>query len=176
MVGVQTAPLRVGATEVNDEIVEAAFAAFRNEMEAIPTVTLRGGDALDSYTEPPPYDPDIDAPTDAYLEAFGYHGLPFLDPESWRHYVPRLIDYALRNLDNRTSMVTDGLIFSFRPPDREPPRLGSLSPEQEAVVVAFLERLAYGDEGVHDRQMAQQALNEWWVPDALYRPRRHDQT
>ena len=36
-------------------------------------------------------------------------------------------------------------------PDRIPQRLGSLSPEQEAVIVEFLERLAFGEEQLAER-------------------------
>jgi hypothetical protein len=67
-------------------------------------------------------------------------------------------------------MVTEGLLGSLRPPDREPPRLGSLSGEQEAVVVAVLDLLAF-DERSGCRELAMQVLEEYWVPNALYRHR-----
>ena len=41
-----------------------------------------------------------DQPTDAYLEGFAFWGLAYLDAQSWRHYLPRLIDYALRRPDD----------------------------------------------------------------------------
>ena len=43
-----------------------------------------------------PFDPAEDEPSDAYLEGFTLWGLGYLDARSWRHYLPRLIDYALR--------------------------------------------------------------------------------
>ena len=152
------------------DLVERARAAFAADTAIPPAMTLRGGAAVDGYDAPPPYDPVLDQPTDAYVEAHAYWALPHLDAGSWRGYLPRLIDYALGHLDDRSSMVTEGLLASLRPPDREPPRLGSLSAEQEAVVVAVLDVLAF-DERAIDRDFAMQVLEEYWIPGALYRQR-----
>jgi hypothetical protein len=153
-----------------DDLVARAEAAFRTDAAVLPLVTLRGGEALDSYAEPPPHDPAIDAPSDDYLERYAFSGLTYLDAASWRHYLPRLIRYALEHLGHPRSMVTEALLWSLRPPDREPPRLGSLSAEQEAVVVAVLDVLAF-DERSLDRDLAMQVLEEYWIPGALYRTR-----
>jgi hypothetical protein len=155
-----------------DQIVQRAYELFRADAEAPPPVTLRGGNALDSYNEPPPYDPAVDAPTDEYLETHAFHGLNFLDAQSWRHYLPRLIDYALRNIASNApgTMAIDALLWSLRPPDREPPRLASLSKEQEEVIVAVLDQLAFADDSVYQVD-AMEVMEEWWVPNALYRPR-----
>jgi hypothetical protein len=59
----------------------------------------------------------------------------------------------------------------FVAPDREPPRLGSLSHEQEAVVIAFLDVLAFDERSVH-KAFAMHVLEEYWIPGALYRTRR----
>ena len=59
---------------------------------------------------------------------------------------------------------------NLRPPDRTPPRLASLSPEQENVVTAFLDLLAFSESSAH-KDFACQILEEWWVPGALYRVR-----
>jgi hypothetical protein len=67
-------------------------------------------------------------------------------------------------------MVIDAFLSSLRPPDREPPRLASLSTEQEVVVAAFLDIMAFDDTSVH-QDHARTALEEWWAPGALYRPR-----
>ena len=152
------------------DLVSRAEAAFRADAVAVPAMTLRGGDALDSYTEPRAHDAAIDAPSDAYLETYGYWALAHLDAGSWRHYLPRLIAYALEHLGEPGSMVTEALLWSLRPPDREPPRLGSLSAEQEAVIVAVLDVLAF-DERSLDRDLAMQVLEEYWAPGALYRRR-----
>src|SRR5687768_17553812 len=94
------------------EIVERAFAVFRADAEVPPPLTLRGGDAADGYDVPEPFDPALDEPTDAYIEMFAYHALPFLDARSWRHYLPRLIDFVLRHPDDER-MVAEGLIYSL---------------------------------------------------------------
>ena len=157
------------------EIIRRAYEAFRADLEATPPVTLRGGEALDSYDEPPPFDPDVDEPTDGYLEAYAFHALNFLDAPSWRHYLPRLIDYALRNIASNApgTMAIDGLLWSLRPPDRDPPRLASLTPEQEAVIVAVLDELAFAEESVYKAD-AMQVMEEWWIPGALFRPKSGD--
>jgi hypothetical protein len=67
-------------------------------------------------------------------------------------------------------MAVEGLLHNLRPPDREPPRLASLTAEQEAVIVAFLEEVAFSEDSAN-RDFAMQVLEEWWIPDALYRKR-----
>jgi hypothetical protein len=153
-----------------EEIVRRAFDVFRVDADGVPPLTLRGGNAVDGYDEAEVFDPARDAPTDAYLEAFAFWGLIYLDARSWRHYLPRLIDYAFRRPED-PAMVVEALIRSLRPPDRYPPRLVTLTAEQEAVVVAFLETIALGDGDTGSRDDAQQALEEWWLPGARHRPR-----
>jgi hypothetical protein len=150
-----------------------AFEAFRPDAEAVPPLTLRGGNAVDGYDEAEPFDPACDEPTDSYIEGFAFWGLGYLDAQSWRHYLPRLIDYTFRRPDD-PAMAVEALIRSLRPPDRYPPRLATLTAEQEAVVAAFLERLALGDGIGHILDDAQQALEEWWLPGARHRPRPED--
>jgi len=117
-----------------------------------------------------PFDPALDEPTDAYLEGFAFWSLGYLDARSWRHYLPRLIDYAFR-CPSDPAMVIEALVRSLRPPDRYPPRLASLTPEQEDVVRAFLEHAALTDAVQHVQAEAQQALEEWWLlPHARCRP------
>jgi hypothetical protein len=147
-----------------------ARAVFQTDAEAVPPMTLRGGAAVDSYDVAPPYDPALDRLDDAYVEAHAYWALPHLDAASWRHYLPALIDYALRHLEDPATMVVEGLLASLRPPDRDPPRLASLSAEQERVVVATLDLLAFDPSSAH-RDFAMQVLEEYWVPNALYRSR-----
>lgn len=156
-----------------DEIVRSAFAAFRADADTAPPLTLRGGNAVDSYDVAEPFDPARDEPTDAYIEGFAFWGLGYLDAQSWRHYFPRLVSYTFRRPDD-PAMATEALIRTLRPPDRYPPRLATLTAEQEAVVVAFLETLALGDDSRHVQDDAQQALEEWWLPGARHRPRPED--
>jgi len=152
-----------------ESIVSRAFEVFRADADVPPPLTLRGANAVDSYDQPMPFDPEQDDPTDAYLEGFAFWGIGYLDAQSWRHYLPRLIDYAFRNPAD-PSMVTEALVRSLRPPDRYPPRLATLSAEQEDVVRMFLEQAALGDVIPHVQDDAQQALEEWWLPDATSRP------
>jgi hypothetical protein len=64
------------------EIVRRAFEAFRRDADSPPPLTLRGGSRVDSYDYAEPYDADLDAPTDDYIEQFAYHAMPFLDAQS----------------------------------------------------------------------------------------------
>ncbi len=150
------------------EIVRRVREAFHADALALPQMTLRGGYAEDSYDCAPPPDPELDRLSDEYLEAYTFWGLAFLDPASWRHYLPHLIDYSLRRMDD-PKMVVEGLLHNLRSPDREPPRLASLTAEQEAVIVAFLEEAAFSEDSAN-RDFATQVMEEWWIPDALYRP------
>ena len=150
-------------------IPQAAFEVFRAETEAPPPLSLRGGNDVDGYQRPAPFDPAVDEPNDAYLEGFAFWGLGYLDAKSWRHYLPRLIDYAFRRPGD-PAMVTESLVRSLRPPDRYPPRLATLTAEQEAVVRSFLEQVALGDVMPHLQADAQQALEEWWLPNPRSRP------
>lgn len=147
-------------------LVAELFTAFAQDVAATPSVTLRAGNDLDDYKQPSPYDAVADAISDAYLERYPW-GIGYLDAASWRHYLPYLIDYALRHLQDG-GLVIDSLLFSLRPPDREPPRLASLSQRQEALVTQFLEILAFEESSPYQK-FACQVLEEWWIPNALYR-------
>jgi len=138
----------------------------RNTDVIAPPMTLRGGNAVDGYDTAPPFDAELDRPTPEYLEKY-FWGIAHLDPVSWRYYLPILANYALTNVSNASNAV-DAFLASLRPPDREPPRLGSLSKEQESVVIALLDRLAFDPESVWTSQ-AMTALEEYWAPGALYR-------
>ncbi len=152
-----------------EELVRSAFEAFADDVAVPPPLTLRGGNAVDGYERPEPFDSAHDQPTDAYFEGFAFWGLGYLDAQSWRHYLPRLIDYTLRRPDD-PAMVAEALVRSLRPPDRYPPRLASLSPEQEArrrgVSGTRRTRSSVGPV----REEARQALDEWWRPTPRSRP------
>jgi hypothetical protein len=150
-------------------IVSRAFEVFHADAADTPPITLRGANEIDSYNQPMPFDPAEDEPTDTYLEGFAFWGIGYLDARSWRHYLPRLMEYAFRR-PNDPAMVTEALVRSLRPPDRYPPRLATLSTDQEDVVRAFLEQVALGDAIPHLQAEAQQALEEWWLPNARSRP------
>jgi Family of unknown function (DUF6714) len=153
--------------QIRAGIYQRANEAFHADLEASPRMTLRGGYAEDSYEQVPPPDSELDKLTDEYLETYTFWGLAYLDPASWRHYLPYLIDYAFRHMDD-PRMAIEGVLHNLRPPDRDPPRLASLNAEQETVIVAFLEEVAFSDDSAN-REFAMQVMEEWWIPDALYR-------
>lgn len=67
-------------------------------------------------------------------------------------------------------MVIEALLRSLSPPDRYPPRLATLTPDQESIVREFLEQAALGDAIPHLQDEARQALEEWWLPNPRCRP------
>jgi hypothetical protein len=146
------------------DLIADIFAAFSTEGSAFPPMTLRGGDALDADQPAPPFDVLVDAVSDEYLESHPW-GSGWLDAASWRHYLPFMMEYALRHVE-RPSDVTDALLTSFRPPDRDPPRLGSLNKAQETVVLRFLDVLAHTDASA-SRDLAAMVLSEWWTPGEI---------
>ncbi len=156
---------------MRDAIVRQAYEAFRIDVERTPSITLRGGNAIDSYGTAPPYDPEVDTIADDYLATYTFWGLGYLDAPSWRHYLPHLIAYTFRHITSLNTMAPEGLLYALRPPDREPARLATLTPEQEAVIVAFLEELAFSDDTRLYHEDAMQILDEWWLPNAHYRTR-----
>jgi hypothetical protein len=147
-------------------LVTRAFAAFASEAAAEPSITLRGGNALDDYKPSPAFDPIVDSISEAYFEEYAW-GMAYLDAASWRHCLPHLIAFSIRTM-KVGSNVTDAFLNSLRPPDREPPRLSALSAEQQSVITEFLDLLAFSKESAH-QDLACQALEEWWAPGALYR-------
>jgi hypothetical protein len=157
----------VPKSQMADNLTGRLETTFATDLAKTPATTLRSGDSVDSYGASIPFDPEIDVVSDDYLTKYCW-GVTYLDAESWRYYLPALGAFALRHLESN-SLVVDALIASLRPPDREPPRLGSLDSVQEAVVRELLEVLAYSPESAHQAE-ACQALEEWWIDGALYRP------
>jgi hypothetical protein len=150
-----------------EDLVAALGVAFELETAERPAMTLRSGDSIDVYGPVYPFDPALDAISDDYLNRFA-DGLNYLDAISWRHYLPAFGAFALAH-KGEGSNVVGALIASLRPPDREPPRLGSLSPAQEAVLRQLLEVLAFAEDSAWQND-ACQALEEWWIENPLYRP------
>jgi hypothetical protein len=158
------------------EHVRRARDAFQEDLAQPPALTLRGANAVDSYDFAEPFDAALDQPTDEYLEHLAFWAMPYLDARSWRHYLPRLIEYALAHPDD-PGMVIEATVRSLRPPDRVPARLTTLTREQEEVVIQFLEHLALSDDEESARDDARTALEEWWLPGAYFRERvtgRHE--
>ena len=147
--------------------ITADLAKSFSDLPAAPPMSLRGGNAVDDYEAAPAFDPVTDQVTPEYLEAH-FWGIPHLDSQSWRFYLPHLLSHALQNISNPGSNATDTFLFSLRPPDRDPPRFGSLSGTEEQVVAAVLDKLAFSEESVWKEQ-AMIALEEYWAPGATYR-------
>ena len=150
------------------ELVRKARDAFREDLAVSPALTLRGANAVDSYDIADPFDENADEPTDEYLEGYAFWAMPYLDAHSWRHYLPRLIEYAVAHPDD-PSMVVEATVRSLRPPDRVPARLATLTAAQEELIVAFLERLALDAGDGSPGADARTALDEWWLPGAYLR-------
>jgi len=148
------------------ELVQLVRTAFAADVEIEPAITLRGGDCLDDHRDAPPFDPDVDSVSDEYLESFHW-GVGYLDAASWRHYLPTLADYVVRHVDKGT-LVGEAFVSSLCAPDRDPPRLATLTPLQEAAVTQLLEFLAFTDGSAHQAG-ACRAIDEWWSPNALFR-------
>jgi len=150
----------------HDALIAKALEAFSLDASVDPSITLRGGNDLDDYREPSAFDPSLDSVSDTYLEQYAW-GLGYLDAASWRHYLPSFISHSVRHLTEGSNAI-DAVLNSLRPPDREPPRLASLSAEQQSIVTEFLDLLAFSNESAH-QDLACQALEEWWAPGAIYR-------
>lgn len=151
---------------MNSALIAELFSTFSKETSCTPPMSLRAGNAIDDYAAPMPFDHNHDEISDEYLESFHW-GLSYLDPVSWRHYLPYLCQYALHNIHNG-NIITNSLLNSLRPPERTPPRLSSLSHEQEIAIQHTIEHLAF-TEGSMDAELACQVLEEWWLPNSLYR-------
>jgi len=147
-------------------LISELFIAFSQEVSVPPKISLRAGDAIDDYAMPTQFEHEQDQISDDYFE--NYHwGISYLDPESWRHYLPFLFRYALHKR-KENSIVIDALLNSLRPPDRLPARLASLSIEQEKAVREAIEYLAFEENSIHT-ELACIVLEEWWLPNAIYR-------
>ena len=123
-----------------DALIARAFEVFPSKQS--PAMTLRGGDQVDAYEEPPPYDEKLDAPSDEYVAEFAYYALFHLDSESLKYYLPYLMRYAHTHMVDASAMAIDALLRVLQ---REPGENGSLSDvseDQEHIIREFVEALA----------------------------------
>jgi hypothetical protein len=155
---------------MDDKIIADSIRVFGKYVAKEPRICLRAGNALDNYEEPPKYDSIVDSPTDEYLEKY-YWGILYLDHDSWKYYLPILINYSVKNKADKGAMVIDSFLASLRPPDRKPARLGSLSKDEEKVILELLDHLAF-DENSGWNDVALMLLEEYWGPGALYREQK----
>jgi hypothetical protein len=147
-------------------VTARVIAAFKSELQTLPVISLRGGDTLDDYGVAPAFDPDEDAPSDDYIERF-HCGVNYLDAQAWRHYLPILLLYMLRNMGDQASLALPTVVRSLRPAGSDPSRFGWLSPAQEATVVTVLDALAFEDASTWKTE-AVEALEDYWAPGANY--------
>ena len=138
----------------------AAIGAAFPPTAAPPPISLRAGNALDDYAEPPPFDPEADAPTDAYIEAY-YHGIHFLDAPSWRHYLPVLLEYVLSHEGGGGPNVVETLLFAIAPGDPSYPVFPVLDGAQIAAVEGGL-RALHGVLGAEYAEEIEAALCREW--------------
>lgn len=136
-------------------------------LPATPAMSLRGGNAADDYAIVPSFDARLDQLTSQYLETY-FWGIHHLDAESWRFYLPHFLRYALDNIANPASQAIDAVVYSLRPPDRDPPRFGSLTHAQIEAVTGTLNQLAFSGQSAW-KEPAMIALEEYWAPGARYR-------
>jgi hypothetical protein len=157
---------------MNLGLIKLINEVFKDTTVKIPPMTLRAGNAVDSYDLPTDYEEQLDRPTDEYLQQFAYWGLPHLDPVSWHYYLPLLMSYSLRNATKdapvESGLAVEAILFSLRPPDREPSRFSLLTPEQEEVIDQFLVILAFNEESIYQED-GMEVLEEYWIPETIYR-------
>ena len=146
------------------DVSSRAFQVFSDDFATPPQVSLRSGNEIDSYAKPLPFDENEDKPTDEYVEKFSW-GIVHLDPASWRHYLPILIDLSIRKIDGASNIAVDAFLSSLRPPDRDPPRFATLSAEQIQVITDFLDIMAFDEQSAY-REEAMAAIQEFWGPGA----------
>jgi hypothetical protein len=93
--------------------------------------------------------------------------LAFVDPESWRYYIPRYMERSLRNFRTSDSIVSDFTIYTFAgsnvPELREYSlqRYRVLTPDQSRAVYLFLRYMAAHGERA-DSHVANDAIREYW--------------
>lgn len=132
-----------------------------------PRLTLRAGNAIDDFAVVPPWDERIDHVGDEYLEQY-FWGCHYLDPDSWKHYLPSLMDYSVRHWADGSSMVVESLLSTLRPASPDDAKITSLTAPQEHIICRFLELLAFEDESAFQAE-AQQVLQEYWIDHSIYR-------
>ena len=67
-------------------------------------------------------------------------------------------------------MVIQATLHSLRPPDTTPPKLSSLTRQQDTIIKDFLDILAFDEESSFHED-AMQVIEEYWSPEAIYRPK-----
>jgi hypothetical protein len=154
--------------------IEAAFAGVRRGQ-----ITLHEAEAMDGYAsaaqrqQARARDPEedwrhISGPSlDECPEA-----LSFVDPESWRFYLPAFMRHGLRNLESSPLAVMDRVIYTLDPGSAPPSsvahahaRFRTLDRAQAEAVRRFL-KLASENDDHCDAEVAKDALERYWAAAA----------
>lgn len=93
--------------------------------------------------------------------------LPFLDPQSWRYYIPAYMIWTLKNYENSDSIVSEWTVYTFcmlnrsknEPDSKENDleRFQQLNQKQSAAVYLFLKYM-----GEHYLDDAEEAIQQYW--------------
>ena len=147
-----------------DDIIRAIEAAFAG----VPCgqVTLHEAEVMDAYGSEVErraarrFDPDDDwtKVSAASIEECPT-ALSFLDPESWRFYLPAYMRLALRRFGQPHNEAMDQAIYSLD--GASPERSGTLNASQAGAVQRFL-AFACEHEDQCDATVAKQALDAYW--------------
>jgi hypothetical protein len=95
--------------------------------------------------------------------------LSHVDPESWRYYIPRYMEWSLCNFRSSDSVASDFTIYTFAPARKKEPQLREyslqryrlLTAQQSRVVYRFLRYMA--GQGEHaDSRVANEAIRDYW--------------
>jgi len=159
------------AETVND-LIAAIHAAFHGV--PIGEITLHEAEVIDTYGTMKErvrgrrldVAPCWEAIPDSHLEECS-GALSHLDPQSWRYYLPRFMEWTLTHYQTSKSITVDYTIYSLLLAEdalinqhlRE--RFRQLTAEQARVVCRFLQLMARED-GHVDAASAAQALQRFW--------------
>jgi hypothetical protein len=161
---------------VDDEaaaIIAAIRAAFRGVARG--AITLHEAEVIDDYgtDEERAAARELDTERgweeipDAYVEECP-SALYHVDPESWRYYVPRYMEWSIRHFRSSDSFLVDSTIYGFNPStdatllEHEMERYRTLTAEQAQAVCRFLRYMArHADHA--DADAADDALRKYWA-------------
>lgn len=160
------------AETVND-IIAAIHAAFHGA--PLGEITLHEAKVIDTYGAMKErargrrldVAPCWEAIPDSHLEECS-GALSHLDPQSWRYYLPRFMEWALTHYRTSKSITVDYTIYALLLTDDDAlinqhlrERYRQLTAEQTRVVCRFLQFMALED-GHVDAASATQALRRFW--------------
>lgn len=161
---------------MNDEaraIIEAIHAAFRGVPRG--QITLHEAEVIDEYGSAEERrdarkldtDQEWEEIPDEHIEECTT-ALCHVDPESWRYYIPRYMEWSLSHFRTNDSFVSDSTIYTFDPSSTNPAlteysmaRYRQLTPEQSRAVCRFLRYMAQNGDHADD-VIAEEALRKYW--------------